>query len=155
MTIFYKKLMGEMPDEMDQEDSMKRYQVPFFIWANYDIREDEIEQTSINYLSTIMMETAGMKLTAYQKFLLDMYQYVPCISANGYYDYEGNLHDWSESDDERDLREWSESVDEGNLHDWSETDAEVMDWIEKYRIVQYNYLFDKENRLEQYFTVEH
>lgn len=129
--FFYKKLMGKLPDEMDQEDSMKRYQVPFFIWANYDIREDEIEQTSINYLSTIMMETAGMKLTAYQKFLLDMYQYVPCISANGYYDYEGGLHDWSE------------------------TDNKVIDWIEKYRIVQYNYIFDKENRLEQFFSMGH
>ena len=30
---FYKNIMGELPDELSQKDAMKRYQVPFMIWA--------------------------------------------------------------------------------------------------------------------------
>lgn len=127
---FYKKVMGKMPDDLSQEDAMKRFQVPFMIWANYEIQEAEIERTSINYLSTLMMETAGLELTDYQRFLLDMYQYVPSISANGYYDSAGVLHGWDE------------------------TDNDVMPWIEEYRIIQYNYMFDTEHRLEKHFQLE-
>lgn len=124
---FYQKVMGKTPDKFTKEQSMKRYQVPFMIWANYDIGEMDVECTSINYLSTLMMETAGLDLTDYQRFLLDMYQYVPSVSANGYYDNHGKLHDWSEK---------------GN---------EFSKWMEEYEMVQYNYLFDKENRLKEHF----
>lgn len=126
---FYHKVMGETPDELTGEQAMKRYQVPFLIWANYDIREAEIDCISINYLSTLMTETAGLELTDYQRFLLDMYQHVPSVSANGYYDAHGLFHQWTDRD------------------------SESGKWLEEYEMVQYNYLFDKENRLEEYFEI--
>lgn len=125
--FFYHKVMGRMPDDFSREQSMKRYLVPYLIWANYDIREARPEYLSLNYLSTWMMETAGLELTDYQRFLLDMYQHIPSISANGYYDSSGELHDWEEENPECDK------------------------WLEEYEILQYHYLFDKENRLEEYF----
>lgn len=124
---FYKKVMGQMPDQLSAEDAMKRYEVPFLIWANYDIEEREIENTSINYLSALMMEAAGLELSDFQKFLLDMYQEIPSISANGYYDRDGKLH----------------SIREKN--------GPAKKWLEEYEIVQYNYIFDRENRLDEYF----
>jgi phosphoglycerol transferase MdoB-like AlkP superfamily enzyme len=127
---FYKHIMGKLPDDLEGEDAMKRYLVPFIIWANYDIQEAEIEKISLNYLSTLMMETAGLELTDFQKFLLDMYQYVPSVSAQGYYD------------------------NKGVLHGWDETDNDVIQWIREYRILQYNYMFDTSNRLEEHFQVK-
>ena len=130
---FYQKVMGEMPDNLSQKDAMKRYQVPFMIWANYDIQETEISQISINYLSTLMTETAGLELTDYQKFLLDMYQYIPSITANGFYDRQGNLYSWDDLD---------------------EADDEIQKWIREYRILQYNYLFDGEHRKDAHYQLE-
>lgn len=124
---FYQKVMGSSPDEFDQEEAMKRYLVPFIIWANYNIGEEEIERTSLNYLSTLMMQTAGLELTDYQHFLLDLYQQVPSISANGYYDNHGELHSWDEKNNE------------------------VGQLLKEYEMVQYNYLFDKENRLDEHY----
>lgn len=128
--LFYKTVMGKMPDDLTGEEAMKRYLVPFLIWANYDIGETEVEHISLNYLSTLMMETAGLELTDFQKFLLDMYQYIPSLSAQGYYD------------------------NKGELHSWDETENDVIQWIQEYRIVQYNYLFDTKNRLESHFQVK-
>ena len=130
---FYQKVMGEMPDNLSQKDAMKRYQVPFMIWANYDIQETKIPQISINYLSTLMTETAGLELTDYQKFLLDMYQYIPSITANGFYDRQGNLYSWDDLD---------------------EADDEIQKWIREYRILQYNYLFDGKHRKDAHYQLE-
>ncbi len=130
---FYQKVMGEMPDNLSQKDAMKRYQVPFMIWANYDIQETKIPQISINYLSTLMTETAGLELTDYQKFLLDMYQYIPSITANGFYDRQGNLYSWDDLD---------------------EADDEIQKWIREYRILQYNYLFDGEHRKDAHYQLK-
>lgn len=44
----------------------KEYQTPFLIWANYDIEEKTYENISANYLSTLLLETAGVPLTDYQ-----------------------------------------------------------------------------------------
>lgn len=126
---FYHKVMGKVPDELSGEQAMRRYQVPFLIWANYDIREAQIDCISINYLSTLMMETAGLELTDFQRFLLDMYQYIPSVSANGYYDAHGRLHEWKDRD------------------------SESGRWLEEYEMIQYNYLFDKENRLDEHFKI--
>lgn len=41
---FYKNIMGELPDELSQKDAMKRYQVPFMIWANYGIKSSQDRQ---------------------------------------------------------------------------------------------------------------
>lgn len=129
---FYKNIMGELPDELSQKDAMKRYQVPFMIWANYGIKSSLIDKISINYLSTLMMETAGLELTDFQKFLLDMYQDIPSISANGFYDRQGNLYGWDDLD---------------------EADEKLQEWIREYRIVQYNYLFDEKNRKDGHFQL--
>lgn len=127
---FYQKVMGKMPDDLNQEESMQKYMVPFMIWANYDIPEEEIERTSLNYLSVLMLEAAGLEMTDYQRFLLDLYEHVPSMSANGYYDEAGNLYD----------------INEGN----PETDQ----WLEEYEIIQYNYLFDKKNSVREHYQIE-
>lgn len=58
--------------EMSEEDAMLRYQVPYVIWANYDIEEETDADTDISFLAAQVLERADMPTTAYQNFLLEL-----------------------------------------------------------------------------------
>ncbi len=46
----------------DTTDKLKTsYEVPFVMWANYDIEEKEVDAISTNYLSGLLMDTAGLE----------------------------------------------------------------------------------------------
>jgi phosphoglycerol transferase MdoB-like AlkP superfamily enzyme len=62
-------------------DETLRYQVPYLIWANFDIGEAQNADTSANYLSTHLLEAAGVPLYDYQNFLSGLEQYYPILSA--------------------------------------------------------------------------
>ena len=110
------------------EERQKQYQVPFFIWANYDIAETEVEITSLNYLSTLVYETAGLPLPSYNRFLADMAEHIPAINSQGFY-----------------------SNAEGCYLTFAEASAEEQKWLTEYRMLQYNSLWDEENRSERFF----
>ena len=98
--------------------SLKKYEVPFLIWANYDITEKEIDHISLNYLSTEMAVDTGQSMSAYQCFLQAMQQEISSLSDNGCYDAEGRYYT---------LEEAPESMQQ---------------WIREYKILQYYMLFD-------------
>ena len=127
--LFYKEVTGSVPDVFSQEQVLKKHLVPFMIWANYDIKEQEIERISLNYLSALVLKTAGLKMSSFMQYLLELHEKLPSISASGYYDNKGVLHEYSEED------------------------TEYQELLEEYKIVQYHYLFDGENRLKRHFSV--
>ncbi|MBO5522782.1 MAG: LTA synthase family protein, partial [Roseburia sp.] len=64
------------------EDELKlRYQVPYVMWANYDIEEETGADTSANYLAAEVLERAGVPVSAYQSYLLQLKEEYPVISA--------------------------------------------------------------------------
>ncbi len=63
------------------EEDEKRYIVPYVIWANYDIEEANGVDTSANYLSAHLLQTAGVITTPYQNFLLEMEESYPILSS--------------------------------------------------------------------------
>lgn len=76
-------LPGEsVPDEQIR----KRYQVPYLVWANYDIDGATQQNTSLNYLSAEVLKAAGVPTDAYQNFLLDLQKSYPVMSAAGHTD---------------------------------------------------------------------
>ncbi|MDD3428832.1 MAG: LTA synthase family protein [Oscillospiraceae bacterium] len=81
---FIEELYGKPLDELTDEENMRRYITPFVLWANYDIEEKEIDAISANYLSTLLLETAGLKLTPYNSFLSQMYDTIPVVGIGGY-----------------------------------------------------------------------
>ncbi len=88
---FYEEIMGvNSIDLLPLEKSQKRYITPFIIWANYDIEEEYIEKLSANYLSSYLLKTANVKMTEYNKYLLELSKKVPVVSAVGCIDNEGN-----------------------------------------------------------------
>jgi len=77
------------------DEQLRRYTVPFVMWANYDIEEETNVDTSLNYLSTLLCEKAGIPKTGFQNYLSDLSESYPVIAAGHYSDAEGNYYDAS------------------------------------------------------------
>ena len=111
------------------EQNQKRHTTPFFIWANYDIEEQYIERLSVNYLSSYVLQTAGVYLTEYNKYLVKLSEILPVIDTVGYIDIEGNYYSW------------------GNK-------SKYTDLLNEYERIQYNNVFDSEKRNNKVFYLE-
>ena len=125
---FYPILNGKGLTGLTEDELEKLYTVPFFIWTNYDTPEETVDITSLDYLSTMALERAGIELPAYNKFLADMQEVVPAINSRGYY-----------------------SKSKGCYQHIDEAEGEEKEWIEKYHMLQYNSMFDKKNRSSFFF----
>lgn len=66
---------------MDTEQLKLRYQVPYVIWANYDIGEETGKDTSANYLAADVLRYAGVAPDAYLDYLSELKEQYPIISA--------------------------------------------------------------------------
>lgn len=100
---FFEHLLGGDAATLSNEELQKRYQVPFFIWSNQDIEEKAGITISTNYLSSLLLKTAGLPMTAYNKYLMDLYEEYPVININGYIDAQGNHYEASAISENQDL----------------------------------------------------
>ena len=108
------KLHGTSTSELSTQEEAMRYEVPFFIWANYDIEEQSGVHTSANFLPALTLEAAGIPAPAYFHFLTALYDEVPVISASNV-----------------------------TLADGTYTDVKSQkDLLNDYQILQYYFLFD-------------
>lgn len=122
---FYETMLGKTLGELSFEESQKRYIVPFFIWTNYDIEEQDDVFTSINYLSEILFRSTGIEMTPYQKFLAKLESEVPAININGYMGADGQWY----------------GINQDSIYQSS---------INQYRNAQYNNIFDKKKLSDWY-----
>ena len=118
-----KGLSGLTMDEME-----KLYTVPFFIWTNYETEHKTVDITSLNYLSTMALERANIDLPAYNQFLAQMQEIVPAINSRGFY-----------------------SKSRGTFLHLEEAAGEEEQWIQKYKILQYNNMFGKRKQSKLFF----
>lgn len=123
----YSKILVKNVEKLSAEENMNLYKTPFLIWANYDIEEQENVNISMNYLSTLMLESTGMKLSPFNQFLLDIHKQIPVLTTNGYFGEDGSYY---------------------SLKDES---SPYYESLRKYQILQYNDLFDKKKRIENFF----
>ena len=114
------------PPSLDEQQ--KRYEIPFFIWANYDIEEQCIDCTSLNYLSSYVYDAAGIELPTYNKFLREMENAIPSINANGFY-----------------------SLGKECYLPFDEASANELKWLNLYEALQYNSIFDIAHQNEIFF----
>lgn len=89
---FLKRVTDGASTTWTNEEAMKQYQIPFVLWANYDIQEQEYERTSMNYLQNILLETCGLPMSGYQKYLSDLRKEIPALTANGYWGADGKFY---------------------------------------------------------------
>jgi len=107
----------------------RKYITPFIIWSNYDIEAYEIKEVSANYLSTLLLEIAGLKSTTYNKFLNKLYKEIPVVTGNGYIDKNGMYHNFDEENQYSEL-------------------------LKEYEILQYNNMFDSSNKVTSAFELK-
>lgn len=125
---FYPYLNGKGLSGLTTDELQALYTVPFFIWTNYESEEETVEITSLNFLSALALERAGIELPAYNQFLLDMMEVVPAINSRGYY-----------------------SKSAGAFLHLDEATGEEAEWIRDYEILQYNGMFDKKEQSGIFF----
>ncbi len=85
------KLNGVDPDELTEEQECLRYQVPFAVWANYDIEEHRDVITSSNFLGAQVFEWCGIPNSNYQNFLLGVTKEISAATARTIIDKNGNF----------------------------------------------------------------
>ena len=127
---FYNRLLHTDIQKLEGEDLEQLYKVPFLIWANYDIKEENVERTSNNYLSTYLAEVTGMEKTGYLKYLIKLREEIPAINAIGYWDKNGKFY---EIDDKK---------------------SPYYDLIHEYNLLEYNNLFGKDNQQKDFFYLK-
>ena len=126
-TNFYTDVLGTDPDTALAQ---KKQMVPFMLWANYDIPEAQGVELSLNYLSSLLMQTAHLPMTGYQKYLTQLWQSVPVINTVGTGTADGT---WYGENDP--------------------LPAEAEEQVADYQKLVYNNVFDKKNRVENFFTL--
>ena len=125
---FLRELHGGEFNGLDEEEL--QYLVPFVVWTNYDIEEQTVDLTSINYLSNYIYQAMGVTMPSYNAFLNDLSSDIPAMNSQGYYSKAGHC-----------------------FVAYSDADDEERKWLVKYKILQYNGLFDRAYRSEVIFPI--
>lgn len=123
----YEALLGEEAS-LTTEELMEKYKVPFVIWTNYDIEEETIEKTSLNYLYSIMADRLGLSMTGYQRYLLEMSEEIPVLNALGYW------------------------TGDGTFYELGDETSPYYEKINEYNILEYNYILGGNNRCMELFA---
>ena len=130
-TNFYTEVMGGEFEDLPAQVQQTKQEVPFLIWANYDIPEASGIQLSLNYLSSLLLKAAGLPRTGYQHFLEELHAAVPVVNAVGFQDGEGEWY--------KDREDMPQAAQEA---------------LTAYEMLQYAQLFGKEGEeLEDFFCL--
>ena len=97
---FFDEVYGTPSYEVPVQDRLMWYETPFIIWTNYEQPSKDMGKLGAVYLSSYVLKLAGLDMTPYNRFLLDMSQTYPVLHFLGFYDKEGNYQSWSEAESE-------------------------------------------------------
>ena len=93
------ELNGVDPDELTEEQECLRYQVPFVVWANYDIEEKTDVLTSANFLGAQVFDWCNIPMSGYQEYLLEVSKEYAVITARTAVNKKGKFLDFSDIED--------------------------------------------------------
>ena len=123
---FLDKAYGVTQGQMTMEQYMGKYKTPFLIWANYDLPDDEIPTTSLNFLGQYLLSYAGIENSLYENYLQNFQEVLPAMTFVGYIDQNGKAYSHLEQNEYTAL-------------------------IEDYRTLAYDNLFGGHSRHAQYY----
>lgn len=118
---FVESLLGSSIDNLTVSQNQKRYITPFIIWTNYSSQSGYIDKMSVNYLSTLVLQQAGLKTTTFNDYLSAMYRRMPVIDTTGYITSDNKYYTYDDS-------------------------TKYTDLLDQYKKIEYNYLFDQINK---------
>lgn len=125
---FYRQLNGYGLSGMALDEMQNLFKVPFFIWTNYDSETETVDCTSLDFLSSMTLQKAGLPLPPYSQFLLDLEKEIPAVNSRGYY-----------------------SKTQDGFQNFANAAGEEAKWLSDYRILQYNEMFDRFHRSQVFF----
>lgn len=120
---FYEEVHGGPFEDLTQQ--MLQYEIPFFVWTNFENEEQAVPLTSINYLSSYVYGAAGLEKPAYTKLLDEVSETIPAVNSKGF---------------------WSQAG--GCMLSLDEAEADEDAALNLYNQLQYNSTFDRKDRLE-------
>lgn len=115
-TAFYRELHAGSFDTLSEQ--MLQYQVPFYLWANFDIPEQSVPLIGMSSLPILLLKSANLPLSPYYRFLSDVQQVVPAMNPFCVYTTDGHTA-------------------------MAEADSEQVQWLTLYKAAQYRNLFDR------------
>ncbi|MCI6998847.1 MAG: LTA synthase family protein [Eubacterium sp.] len=125
---FYEEIADAKTSEQLQ---MAMHTVPFFVWANYDIEEQAVECTSVNYLTNYIYDVAQIPKPRYNRFLEQLQENIPVLSTNKVY-----------------------SQSENKYIEYTELSGNEAKLMQQYNYLVYNAVYDVDGRSEMFKGVE-
>ena len=113
----------------DVYKNLKKRNIQFVIWANYDMKSDNNMYISANRMSSLVLETAGLAQNGYQQFVSEFSKKAPIITKKGYIG------------------------EDGNYYKTGDKTSPYYEWIHNYDILQYNNIFDTKNRVQDLYKI--
>ena len=126
--ISYENLFEKDVNTLNWKEVQQEHRTPYIIWTNYTL-DSENEDMSSNYFGSYILEQAGLELTEYNRALLSMKEKIPIIGTGAICDSMGK---WYKMD---------------------ELPKEYEELVNCYKIVQYNNVFDRKNRVDSVFDL--
>lgn len=123
---FYTDMKGKSRDNWTNEETQQQYVTPYVIWTNYDIQEKSNNDLSVNYLQSTLLQTLGLKTTAYDKYQQSLKDTLPVLSIKGVKTSDGDYL----------------TLEDGKKYNAS---------VQNYQKVLYNNMFDRKNRVRRLF----
>lgn len=122
---FYEEIAGE---KTAQQLWLDKHTVPFFVWANYDIEEQTVKTTSVNYLTNYIYDAAGIPKPGYHLFLEQLQKQIPALSTNQAFSRSQNRY-----------------------VNYADLPADEAEWLRQYHALVYNAVYDAEGRSEAFW----
>lgn len=117
-------------DNLTIEEVQQLQLTPYVYWANYPLPSEQIGPISANYLSTILLECAGLKPSAYNTYLANLHEKLNVINRKGIVTDEGDyyqLKDSSIPSEYKELLDDYKDVLYYNMVDVSKVDPELFE----------------------------
>lgn len=96
----YETMFGHKYDNFTMADYQKRYTVPYYIWANYPLKNKKYDKISANYLTMVLKDVAGLPMDSWDKFRMDVFKKYPVLTARMIQDSNGLRYNRSTLKDE-------------------------------------------------------
>ncbi len=93
----------ESPEEL--QDDLRLYSVPYILWANYSLDQQELPLQNATALPLLVLEQAGIEKPLHLQVAKEIHDRAPLILNDYYIDGEGNRHD-RETEEYQEIIEW-------------------------------------------------
>jgi phosphoglycerol transferase MdoB-like AlkP superfamily enzyme len=125
---FYTTVTGTARSEWDLSQIRNIYKTPFVLWSNESSKSEDLGEVSLNYMSSILLEYAGLQESPYQRYVSVLREKLPVISSIAIENQNGQIY--------------------------QNGTEEYRNLIQDYRVLVYNHTADSDGRIREFYSLE-